>query len=548
MSTRLLNGIACLFVAMTAAVAGAAEKSSSFTTGSNDPLIQEINQQIRTAWTDNEVEPSHVADDAEWLRRAYLDIVGQIPDSAAVEAFTSDKDPAKRSKLIETLLDDPRYVRNFTTVWANILIGRNAPDRTSRPGLEKFLRESLARNRPWNEIVSDLLTAEGHYEENGAVNFILGQLQGNPNDEEYAVEATARATRIFLGMQVQCTQCHDHPFNEWKQNQFWEFNAFFRQVQRRDVDRYDARTGQMVDDFSELTARNYDGPVYFENRQGLMKVAYPKYFEKELESGSGANRRQQLAEIMTKSDNSQQVARAFVNRMWGHYFGYGFTKPVDDMGPHNPASHPELLDKLTAEFVKSGYDVKQVTRWICNTEAYNLTSQFNPKNKIDDPASGETPLFSHMYVKTFTVEQLYESLLIATNADKSGSGNYEQLQQQRQQWMTEFMRIFGGNDDSEPTLFSGTIPQALMLMNGDLVKQATSVENGGYLTSVLSNPKLRSDNMKIQTLYVSALGRVPSGAEYTKIGKLLDLNPNRIAAYQDLYWALLNSNEFVLNH
>jgi hypothetical protein len=153
-----------------------------------------------------------------------------------------------------------------------------------------------------------------------------------------------------------------------------------------------------------------------------------------------------------------------------------------------------------------------------------------------------------MYVKTFTVEQLYESLLIATNADKTAGGNYEQLQQQRQQWMTEFMRIFGGNDDSEPTLFSGTIPQALMLMNGDLVKQATSVENGGYLTSVLSNPKLRSDNMKIQTLYVSALGRVPSGAEYTKIGKLLDLNPNRIAAYQDLYWALLNSNEFVLNH
>ncbi|HVJ67964.1 MAG TPA: DUF1553 domain-containing protein, partial [Caulifigura sp.] len=221
---------------------------------------------------------------------------------------------------------------------------------------------------------------------------------------------------------------------------------------------------------------------------------------------------------------------------------------VDDMGPHNPPSHPELLDFLTAEFVKSNYDVRQLVKWICNSEAYQLTSQFNAKNEVDNPAIGEIPLFSHMYVKAMTVEQLYDSLIVATNADQSGKGSYEDAQRQKDMWLREFMRIFGGNDDDEPTLFSGTIPQALMLMNGDLTKQAISTEKGGFLTAVLSSPKMRSDNQRIQALYVSALGRIPSRAEYSKIEKVMRMAPTPVVAYQDLYWALLNSNEFVLNH
>jgi hypothetical protein len=526
----------------------AADSKSDRPLRGKDPVVEEINKHLRQGWTDNEVQPSPEADDAEWLRRVYLDVVGHIPDSATVEKFLNEKDAGKRQAIVSELVEDPRFVRHMTTVWSNILIGRNPPRRTSRTGLEKFLRESFAKNRPWNEIVYDLLTAEGHFEENGAVNFILGQLDGNPNRDDYAVEATAKATKIFLGMQVQCTQCHDHPFNDWKQNQFWEFNSFLRQVQRRDVRKYDSASGQQVDDYSSLVRRDYEGPVYFETRQGLMKVAYPKYFEKEIDSSKKTNRREQLAEVMAKNDGNHQVARAFVNRTWGHFYGYGFTKPVDDMGPHNPPSHPELLDFLTEEFVKSGYDIRQLVKWIAGSEGYQLTSQFNPKNEIDNPSIGEIPLFSHMYVKSLTVEQLYDSLIVATNADQSGKGSYEEAQQQKDRWLQEFMRIFGGNDDDEPTLFSGTIPQALMLMNGDLTKQATSVEKGGFLTAVLSSPKLRSDNQRIQALYISALGRIPTRAEYAKIEKVMRQAPSPVVAYQDLYWALLNSNEFVLNH
>lgn len=511
-------------------------------------LVGEINTFIRTGWEDNEVKPSPVADDAEWLRRVHLDLVGHIPTVEATSAFLEDKSDDKRARVVDTLLDDPHWVRNFTTVWANTLLGRVTPERTSRAGMEKFLRESFARRRPWNEIVYDMLTAEGHFEENGAVNFLLGQLQGNPGREDYTVEATARATRVLLGLQVQCTQCHDHPFNTWKQAQFWEFDSFFKQIARNDVDRYDPQSGRMVDDYSELVWQDYSGPVYYETRAAEMKISYPAYFGREIELNSSTNRRQEFAKLICRDDPGKQLARAMVNRTWGHFFGYGFTRPVDDMGPHNPPSHPELLERLTDEFIAANYDLRRLCGWICNSDAYQLTSRFNDKNEVDDPANGEVPLFSRMYVKTLTAEQLYDSLLIATGAHQAGQSGYEEAQAQRARWLDEFLRIFGGADDQEPTVFAGSIPQALMLMNGELVNRAVSADSGSYLNSVLNDARLRSENQKVQKLYLSALGRLPTRKELAHLGPFLKTHPNKLQAYQDLYWALLNSNEFVVNH
>ncbi len=521
-------------------------RGAAFSTGSADPLVQYINEQIRNGWEENEVVPSEVASDEEWIRRVYLDLVGHIPSAEEVEAFLKDESPGKRAKLVDQLLDDPDYVQNMTSVWRNLLIGRNPPDRTSVTGMEKFLREAFARNRPWNDIVFDLITAEGHFEENGAVNFILGQLMGSPRNEEYHVELTAKATRLFLGMQVQCTQCHNHPFNDWKQDQFWQFNSFFRQVRRNDVDRYDPQSGQMVDDYSELVWMDFEGPVYYQTRQALVQVAYPKYFEVDIDPSAETDRRLELAKQMCQEDPGQQLAKAFVNRMWGHMFGYGFTRPVDDLGPHNVPSHPELLDRLADEFVKGGYDIKQLLRWIANSEAYNLTSRFNDKNRFDDPAAGEVPLFSHMYVKTMNVEQLYESLMIATGADRAGQGGFEQAQRQRERWLQEFIRIFGGNDDDEPTMFSGSVPQALMMMNGELVQNAISAKQGTYLHLLLTESRNANDTVRINKLFMAALGRRASSAELQRLRKYM--GSDKLAFYQDLYWALLNSNEFVVNH
>ncbi|WP_299469785.1 DUF1549 domain-containing protein [uncultured Gimesia sp.] len=516
-------------------------RAKAFSTGTFDPFVDFINGQIRQGWEDNEVEASPVASDEEWLRRVYLDLIGQIPSAEMVEKFVKDSDTAKRSKVIDQLLDDPAYVQNFTNVWTNLLIGRNTPRRVSRNGMQKFLREAFAKNRPWDEIVQDLVTAEGHFEENGAVNYLLAQMQNN--DE--AVQVTAATTRLFLGIQVQCTQCHNHPFNDWKQNQFWEYNSFFRQMRRINHRKTDPKTGRQVDDYSEVVATGFNGPVYYEKRSGLMQVAYPIFEDVKVDPEGSVERRKEFSKLIVQGEKPL-IAQAIVNRMWGYFIGYGFTRPVDDMGPHNPASHPELLNKMAEELVKKKYDLKQLARWICNSEAYNLTSQFGRKNEIDSPERGETPLFSHMYVKNMTAEQLYDSLIVATGAHKSGQSNWERAEEQRRQWMRQFMVAFDNDSGDDSTTFNGTIPQALMMMNGELTKNAISADKGSYLNQLLLEKG--NDQAKIKKMFLSTLSRFPDRREATSAQKLIGSSPNKLAAYQDLYWALLNSNEFVFNH
>ena len=511
--------------------------------GSYVDLVKFINESVRSGWQDNNVAPSAVADDGEWVRRVHLDIVGRIPDLETVEDFMADKAKDKRAKLIEDLLEDPAYIRNFTTIWTNNLIGRSTRGRNqlNRPALEKFLRMSFAKNRAWKDIVYDLVSAEGHYDENGAVNFLLAHL----NDG--AVPATAITARLFLGMQIQCTQCHKHPFNDWKQDQFWEFNSFFKQARRQEYRKYDEKTGRMVIDFVELTSNNFEGAVFFEQRNAEMKVAYPKFNGSEVEPGAATNRRKELAKLMTTGEKPQ-IAYAMVNRMWGHFFGYGFTKPIDDMGPHNAPSNPALLERLTEEFVKSGYDLKQLCRWIANSEAYNLTSKFNAKNTRDNPPGGETPLFSHVYLKSMSPEQLYDSLIVATAAHKSGQSNWEQAEKKRQEWLRQFFTAFGTDENDESTTFDGTIPQALMLMNGELIKNAVSNANGSLLHTVLTDKSPGGESGKVKKLYLATLCRVPSRKEITTAQKILGGPRPSVEAFEDLFWALLNSNEFIFNH
>lgn len=523
-------------------------QDTEFSTGSNEVLITEINRQIRQSWEDNLIKPSAVADDSEWLRRVYLDIVGHIPPLEKTREFLASKDPAKRSKLIDELLDDPDYVRNFTTIWTNHSIGRGfrnrgARDEVSRLGMDKFYREVFARNRPWNQVVHDIVTAEGNFEENGAVNFILAQME-MPDE---GVQLTADFTRLFLGIQVQCTQCHDHPFNEWKQDQFWQYNSFFRQTAKATQRKYDENSGRMVVDFVEVTWKNLDQQeVFFERRNGEVRPAYPVFNSHKIGIEDYVDRRKEFGKLLL-ADEDKMVARAMVNRTWGHFFGYGFTKPVDDIGPHNPASHPELMELLTDEFIKSGYDVKQLIRWVANCEAYNLTSSFGKDNEIDNPAAGEIPLFSHMYVKAMEVEQLYDSLIIATNAHKAGARNFEASESQRQQWLGDFISLFGDDANDSSTSFNGSIPQALMMMNGPLVTEACSLERGSFLSDVLSSPG--RDTEKVTSIYLATLSRRPTSREVASLSNLFrSSGPNKALAYQDLLWALLNSNEFIVNH
>ncbi len=517
---------------------------SETTDGAELSTVEFADKMIRQGYEDNEITPSAPAADDEWIRRVFLDVLGRIPTLTEVKAFLEDESVRKRPALIEKLLEDPDYVRNFTTIWTNNCIGRGTPRRVSRRGMEKFFREAFAKNRPWDDVVVDIVTAEGHFEENGAVNYTLAQLQ-MPDD---AVQLTAKTTKLFLGMQVQCTQCHNHPFNNWQQAQFWEFNSFFRQVRKQDHRKFDEKTGRQVDDYSEVLTRDFTGGVFFEKRSGLMQVAFPVYNGKEV-APDAFDRRKEFAKLLVDTDNGETplIAKAFVNRMWGQFFGYGFTRPVDDMGPHNSASHPEVLERLSADFVKSDYDVKQLIRWIANSEAYSLTSKFGEDNQIDNPSAGEVPLFSHMYIKSMQAEQLYDSLIVASSAHKSGKGGWDAQENQRRRWMRQFIVAFDNDENDEATTFNGTIPQALMLMNSELTEKAVSAERGSFLHQTFSGPGRES--VKMQDLYLAALSRRPSRSEISKASRLIAAyRNNKVQAYQDLFWALLNSNEFIFIH
>ncbi|MEZ6061468.1 MAG: DUF1549 and DUF1553 domain-containing protein [Planctomycetaceae bacterium] len=540
------SGVVCglaLLTMMPNAWCGAEASSSGPAAKSTAEFIDD---QIERSWADNEIKPSPEAPDEEWVRRVYLDTVGRIPSLKEVETYLADSSPRKRAVLVDALLDHPDYVRNFTTIWTNLCMGRADVRRVSRPSLEKFFREAFAKNRPWNDVVVDIVTAEGHFEENGAVNYILAQMQ-LPDD---GVQLTAKTTRLFLGMQVQCTQCHNHPFNDWQQSQFWEFNSFFRQVSKRDYRRTDPNSGRQVDDYSEVVWQDYSGPVHFEKRSGLMEAAYPIYLGRKIDAGPDTDRRKELARLLVEPNEGETplLATAFVNRMWGHFFGYGFTRPVDDIGPHNPASHPALLERLAADFASGGYNVRQLVRWIANSRAYSLTSQLSSDNRVDDPASGEMPLFSHMYIKSMEAEQLYDSLITASNADKAGNGGWDAQEAQRRRWMQQFVVTFDNDENDEATTFNGTIPQALMMMNSDLMERAVSADRGSLLFEVLNSPG--PETQKIQKLYLAALSRRPGGTEMSTARQFLSAYPasSGVMAWQDMFWALLNSNEFILNH
>ncbi|MBS0203617.1 MAG: DUF1549 domain-containing protein [Planctomycetes bacterium] len=530
---------------------------------SDDEIVARINEMLRQTWKDNGVTPSERADDGEFARRASLDIDGHTPSFSRLAQFLSDGSPDKRLRYVDELLDDPAYAEHFSTIWGNLLIGRANNRRTNRGELERWLKQQFEKNAPYDRFTYDLISAEGESARNGAVGFLAAHLNDN------AVPATAITARIFLGMQVQCTQCHNHPFNDWKQTQFWGMNAFFRGTRRQGAG------GNQRNEFT-LEDNDADSIVFFEKRSGVMEAITRQFVDGTLVAGdSSESPRTQLAKLVTNPDKPY-MAHAIVNRMWAHYIGAGFTKPIDDMGPHNPPSNPELIEYLAREFRTAGYDLKRLTRWIAASETYNLTSRSHEGNKADDPAVGSTPLFSHMYVKPFTAEQLYDSLIVATDAHKTGR-NYEQSERQRNEWLGQFVRTFGTDENDESTDFNGTVPQALVMMNGDLIKSAISGEPGGFLRRVLDGSVLKQDESggksksahagnrtskstplkfakgipgKIEILYLTALARKPTSSELAAFDKTFHTGNDRdpIHGLQDVFWALLNSNEFIINH
>jgi hypothetical protein len=413
------------------------------------------------------------------------------------------------------------------------------------------LRDSFAGDKSYDRLVYELITATGTTKPgtekfHGATNFLADKV----NDEN-GTQATAATSRIFLGMQVQCTQCHNHPFNQWKQEKFWQLNAFFRQT--RSLRRYVQGTDDI--DHVELIDEDFRGEgnqanadeaeIFYEERNQVLRTAYPVFIDGTEIGRSGRvqdlNRRTELGKLVVQSE---YMSKMLVNRIWAHFMGYGFTRPIDDLGPHSSVSHPELLEYLAQQFVQSSYNMRELMRWIVLSKPYHLSSLMTQGNQKDDPSLGHQPQFSHFYLRQMTAEQLYQSLITVGGQAK---GSLEQQQGERDRWLSQFVVAFGTDEGDEATTFNGSIPQALMMFNGELVKRAIDTAPGSMLDKLASSNSKFPE--KVNSLFVLGLSRRATSKELDVAGQLLQARGGKAnEALQDLWWAILNSNEFILIH
>jgi hypothetical protein len=554
-----------------AASADAAPKPElpSFTVRDADAMLQ-------AEWARAGVVPSGRADDARWLRRATIDIAGTIPTPEAVLAFEADPAPDKRAKMIDTLVASPAYADHWTAYWDDELLGRQARGQDlDRAAFRRWLHARFAENAPWDRVVTALVTATGvnsaggprkgsapgvEVEEpegpevNGAVNWSLRYAQA-PQD------LAGAASKTFLGVQIQCAQCHDHKTERWTQKDFWSFAAAFARTRPQPLEERAMGKIRRV----ELVDLDRPAPRFAKDAD-LAPLAKLKPAALDgTDLGASKNARQAMAAWMTTKDNPY-FARAFVNRMWGHFLGRGFTDPVDDMRASNPPAMEPLLAKLAEDFALHGYDVKRLVRTIALTEAYQIEpgapSESDPENKM----------WGRFHLTPMGPEELLNGILQATHLEgamkRAGMAGAAKL---RTQLVRQYTFLFDVDEDADSPSYDGTVSQALALLNGSLVGIGSSDIPGNAIGEIVGQPG--TDAQKIETLYLRTLSRRPKADETDawvqyianaqaplataagprrgdplgRLGRRVTADPTR-AAYEDVMWTLLNSSEFLFNH
>jgi hypothetical protein len=492
-------------------------------------MVGRIDEQIDARLAAEGIQPAPQASDTEFLRRASLDLTGVVPRVAEVRAFLADESPDKRARLIDRLLDSPAHATHLANTFRQFMLpgGMDLERINNVVGVQNWLRQRFVENVRYDNLVSELLVATGGGEAGPALYY---------TSLELAPEKLAASTaRIFLGLQIECAQCHDHPHDHWKQKDFWGYAAFFARLRQPDEN----QPGMMMN-LVDLPA----GEVKLPDTSEVVLPRYPS-------GGAPAadelgTRRQQLAIWMASRDNPY-LPRAAVNRGWSLLFGRGIVEPVDDLGPQNPPTHPELLAELTDYFTQSGFDLKELLRTLANSQTYGRTSEWpgtgTPDDKLPPPE-----LYAHMPVKTLTADQLYDSVNRVLNRRGRGmmpGANVQSplLDPQRQAFIAK-LEVKG-----LPLLeYQAGVLQALTLLNGADLAEATDPARSPLL-GALEAPFL-GDDERIQSLFLATLSRTPDADELALVHNQLAAHSesDKAKVWGDMLWALLNSAEFALNH
>ena len=495
------------------------------------------------------IQPSKMSEDTEFLRRVHLDMTGRIPTPEEVLDFLKDGSSTKRQKKIEALLDSEDYLDYWTGLWVNWLIGRRSDTDSQRLGLRLWVRDALRKNMPYNQFVQELIAADGELRDNGAGNYILRY-------ERSPVLLTSHASRLFLGLPMQCAECHDHKTEVWSQADFYGIAAFFTGIeseQKGFIEGMDmVGNERRIDNF--LLTNKPEDSIWVRD---LEKHVRPHFLDGTEYKGSRLKKREALAQWMTDKSNPY-FSQALVNRIWKRFMGRAFVEPVDGFGEENQATNLELLKWLANDFVIHDYDLQHLMRTILNSETYQRTSQTNKSNEDDEL------YYSHAYVKPLTAEQFFYSLLQATGFERlqqvkmegikkqGGEDRREMLrslEQKKREHLQKFLFLLDNGEMEEIEAFNGTVPQALMMINGDMVNDSAShEEHGSFINYVLVKWREPADRMEY--IYLNILSRLPTTKEKTYFQRYMErsLYRNKDLAYEDLYWVLLNSAEFSLNH
>jgi hypothetical protein len=497
-----------------------------------DVPVRKLDAALQEHWKAAGVAPAAAADDAAFVRRVYLDLTGAVPSAEQVQAFLADKAPDKRAELVDQLLAGDEFAAHWGRVWAQRLTGGKRPvkqDRYDGGVLAEYLRDQLKAGTPYKAVVNDLITGEGVEDASGPADFLL-RYEAKPTD-------LAGATfKNFLGVSLQCAQCHNHPFTQWKKDDFWGVAAFYGRLRLvENDDNNEGITAVIETRRGDLKVPDPEGKP---DDQGnpAMKVVKPRLPGAPAGALYPGKRRAALAAWVTADDNPYFASHA-VNWSWAQLFGTGLMPAVDgvDKGAAN-----KLTDLLAADFKANGYDLKRLVRTIVLSRAYQLTSEVNLADaKAAEAADAQLRAFARFLVRPLSADQLYDSVVKATGY-KGDEGDPPMPPPE---------------PDEDPLPYPGdrpveqlgeraqTVQRALVLLNGAYVNQASQAG----AQALLGGEERKPTAQDVEKVFLSTLSRRPTPAEGKAMQELLQAGDGP-AGLQDVIWAVLNSAEFNTNH
>lgn len=501
-------------------------------------IVEQVDELFERYWQREQVTPAVTTNDEAYLRRLYLDLAGRIPAVSEIHRFTADNTSDKRRTEVLRLLDSPASVRHFTTLWRSALLPQASSQPQFRgliPGFEAWLWEQISENRPYDQMARAIISAPLNRGDGGALASTTGPDAFYVVRELKPENLAAGTARAFLGVRLDCAQCHDHPFDKWKQQQFWNLAAFYSGFDQPDSESDQPLIARNMTE--RVNARSIDIPGLNETVPALfLNGRAPDWT-----SAESQTTRQVLADWIV-SDRNPWFARMAVNRVWAQFFGRGIVDPVDDFSENNPPSHPEVLDLLAMDFVQHDYDLHRLVKVITATRVYQLSS-------VQTHESQQDPVhFARAALRGLTPEQLFDSLAEAV-------GFYQPYRSDNpfvvdtNSPRARFLDLFQDSAES-PLDRETTILQALAMMNGEFVADATSLESSRTLRAVVDFPAM-SLPQKLSTLFLATLSRKPSAAEQQRFVEYIEsggATGDRSTAVGDVFWVLLNSSEFLLNH